>query len=213
MNNMKKIYIFIILLLAFIIPVKANALTGTISLECDSFTKKVGENISCTLYGNSNEGVSAFESNIVKGDSLRLSNLNVSTIWQGDIENNSVLLYTDTNKTDKFELFTFNVTSDEVGESSLTFNNTYFTDSSFVRNVILNPNYTFTFISEEESQQNDDETAAEIVDDDTKPSSPSEEEIENPGSGSFIPLALVFVLSTIGVLIFFKVKNKKIYKL
>ena len=213
MNNMKKIYILIILLLAFIIPVKANALTGTISLECDSFTKKVGENISCTLYGNSNEGVSAFESNIVKGDSLRLSNLNVSTIWQGDIENNSVLLYTDTNKTDKFELFTFNVTSDEVGESSLTFNNTYFTDSSFVRNVILNPNYTFTFISEEESQQNDDETAAEIVDDDTKPSSPSEEEIENPGSGSFIPLALVFVLSTIGVLIFFKVKNKKIYKL
>lgn len=207
---MKKIICFIVLLLAFVLPIKVFALSGTITLECDDFTKKVGETISCTLYGNSDELVSAVESKIVNAEGLNLSSVTVPSIWQGDYENESILLYTDTNKSGKFEVLKFNVTSSQVGEKNLTFEDTYFTDSSFVRNVILNPNYKFKFISDEESQQIDDETNADIVPDNNNGSeNSSEEDIENPGSGSFIPLVSILVLSTISAFIYFKVRNKK----
>ena len=95
--------------LILILPTKVFALTQSLSLECDSFTKKVGENISCVLYGNSDGNVSAAETKLVYSD-LVISNETKSNIWQGDYENKSLLVYTDTNKIGKFELLSFNVT-------------------------------------------------------------------------------------------------------
>ncbi|MBR5662991.1 MAG: hypothetical protein IKX00_05065 [Bacilli bacterium] len=206
----KLIYIYLISLFV-ILPSKAFAFTGSLELECDNLTKKVGETISCTLYGKSDSGVSAVEATLVY-DGYTIKNAVVPSIWEGDYENKSLLLYTDTNKTTKFELLKFDVTSSEAGEKNLTFNNVYFSDASFARNQILNPNYTFTFISEEESQQNEENTSATIVDEDTSSANKSETE-SNVDTGTFMPIALILVLSTLSVIIFTKVKGKKIYKL
>lgn len=209
---MKKILYVIIIFLILILPFKVSALTQSITLECDSFTKKVGENISCVLYGNSDEYVSAVETKLVYND-LTLSNEVKSTIWQGDYENKSLLVYTDTNKIAKFELFSFKVTSSEVGTKNLTFSDTYFTDALFVRHQLLNPNYTFTFISEEEQNQHNEDTVAVIVPDENSNGNNNSEEIENPKSGAFLPIILVILLLAASVVIFFKTKNKKIYKI
>jgi hypothetical protein len=215
MNNMKKIFGLFIILLAFTITSKVYALEGRLILECDSYNKKVGETISCVLYGNSSEGISAVETKLVYNN-LSLSNITIDSGWQGDYENKSLLLYTDTNKTGKFELMRFNVTSTVAGPKNFTFSDSYFTDSSFIRNQILNPDYTLTFVSDEEASNNDEQTSATIVDENTPTSNSQEgnkEEIENPDEGSFLPLLLVIFLSTTSVVIYFKTKNKKIFKL
>lgn len=211
MSNMKKLLYVSLVSLAFILPSKVFAFTGSLSIECDSLTKKVGENITCTLYGNTDSNVSAIETTLVYDNSVTLKNVTVPSIWQGNYENKSLLLYTDTNKTGKFEILKFNITSSEAGEKTLTFNNTYFSDASFVRNQILNPNYIFTFISEEEQNQNEDETAAVVVDDNS--SSTTKETEENVDTGSFLPITLIVVLSLIGLVVFFKSKNKKMFRL
>jgi len=214
MNNMKRIFGLFIILLAFTVTSKVYALEGKLILECDSYNKKVGENISCILYGNSSEEVSAVETKLVYNN-LSLTNIAVNSEWQGDYENKSLLLYTDTNKTGKFELMRFNLTSTVAGSTNLTFNDTYFTDSSFVRNQLLNPDYTLTFISDDENDDSDP-TAAVIVDENTPTSNiqdGNKEEVENPDEGAFLPLLLVIVLSTISVTVYLKTKNKKIFKL
>ena len=213
MNNMKKIFGLFIILLAFTVTSKVYALDGKLILECDSYNKKVGETISCILYGNSSEEVSAVETKLVYNN-LSLTNIVVNDKWQGDYENKSLLLYTDTNKTGKFELMRFNVTSTVSGSTNLTFNDTYFTDSSFVRNQLLNPDYTLTFVSDDENDDSDP-TAAVIVDENTPTSNSSQgtEEVENPDEGAFLPLLLVIVLSTISVTVYLKTKNKRIFKL
>lgn len=210
---MKKLLYISLISLSFILPSKVFAFTGTLSLECDTLTKKVGETISCTLYGNTDGSVSAVEGNLVYGADVTLSNVTVPTIWQGNYENKSLLLYTDTNKTGKFELLKFNVSSNNAGEKTLTFSNVYFSDDAFTRHSVLNPNYVLTFITEEEQNQNDEQTSAVVVDgnnSENKEEKPSE---TNPDSGSFIPLTLIIVLSSLSVLIFIKTKNKKIFKL
>lgn len=206
---MRKILYLILISLVFVIPSKVYAFSGSLSLECDSFTKKVGENISCILYGSTDSAVSAVETKLVY-DSLLVSNETVPSIWQGDYENKLLLLYTDVNKTNKFELLKFDVTSNEEGNKNLTFSDTYFSDASFVRNQILNPNYTFTFVKEEEQTN----PPAEIIDDNSnnnQNNNSNSEEIENPKSGSFIPYLLISLLISISLFSFIKSKNKKIY--
>ena len=212
---MKKIFRLLIILLAFTVTSKVYALEGRITLECDSYNKKVGETISCTLYGNSDSGVSAVETKF-EYNNLSLTNITVPSTWQGDYENKSLLLYTDTNKTGKFELLSFKVTSTVAGPKNFTFTDTYFTDASFTRNQLLNPDYTLTFVSDEEASNQEEQNEATIVDENTPTNNSqteNKEEIENPDEGAFLPLLLVLVLSIISVVVYFKTKGKKIFKL
>lgn len=218
---MKKLfYILVFISLALILPSKASALDGDISIECDSTTKKVGEVISCILYGYSNEEVSAVETTLKYDDGLSLSNPVVPSIWLGDYENKSLLLYTDTNKTLKFELLRFNITSNVEGSYNFTFKDTYFTDKYFARVQISNPNYTLKFISEAEAKTEEDKTIAVVVENPntsngtstTTDNNKTVETEENPNSGAFIPVILIGTLLITGIVIKFKTK-KKIFKL
>lgn len=217
---MKKLfYLLLFLSLSFLLTIKANAaLTGQLDIECDSFTKKVGESVSCTLYGNANEVITAVETTFKYNDGLTLINALVPSIWQGDFENNSLLIYTDNDVHTKIELLTFNLTSSNAGDYSLTFKDTYFTDSSFNRIQIANPNYTFKFISEEESKTEEEKTIAVIVDENNTEANNSSnnnktvETEENPNSGAFIPVVLIGTLLITSLVIKFKAK-KKIFKL
>lgn len=213
---MKKVFYILVISLILLLPYKVSALSGSLSLECDSFTKKVGENISCTLYGITDAGVSAVESTLVY-DGVILNNETVSSIWQGNYQSKSLLLYTDTNKTSKFELMSFNVTSVTAGEYSLTFNDTYFSDATFVRNQVLNPNYTFTFITEEAAEEANSQTDINIVPTNNNSGSSSSNNTkvdeENPGTGAFLSISLIVVLSLIGVIVYIKARHKHIYKI
>ena len=213
---MKKLFYLLFLGLVLTLPIKAYAvIRGELILECDSYTKKIGESISCVLYSNADEGISAVETTLNYDNGLTLSNPVVPSIWQGDYENNSLLLYTDVNKPLKSELLRFNITSSTKGTYSFTFKDTYFSDSSFNRVQIANPNYTFKFISEEESKPNDDAIIAVVVDDKNSTNNDNKyvETEENPGTGAFISISLLVVLSTLSVIIYFKTKRKKLYKL
>ena len=216
---MKKVfYLLIAISLAFILPSKVLALSGDLSIECDSTTKKVGESISCILYGHSDDEVSAVETTLKYDDGLTLSNPVVPSIWQGDYENKSLLLYTDTNKSLKFELLRFNITSNSEGTYNFTFKDTYFTDKLFSRVHVSNPNYRLKFISEEEAKEEEEKTIAVVINPDTSSETTTTTENktteteENPNSGTFIPYILIITLFASGVVIRFKTK-KKIFKL
>ena len=159
------------------------------------------------MYGKTDSEVSAVESHLVYEDDLKIKNEVVPTIWQGGYENKVLLLYTDTNKTTKFELLTFKVSSETAGTKTLSFETSKFSDKEFNLINISSPKYTFTFTDESQS------TDPEIIDDDTKKDEEKKSDGENVPTGAFLPITLIGVLSVTSGVIYFKTKKKKIYKL
>lgn len=201
----KKLLILVFLLI--IIPKKVNAFAGELELSCDKFTININEDVNCTLYGKTDSEVSAVETHLVYDDDLKIKNEVVPTIWQGSYENKVLLLYTDTNKTTKFELLTFKVSSEIAGTKTLSFETSKFSDKEFNLINISSPKYTFTFTDESQS------TDPEIIDDDTKKDEEKKSDGENVPTGAFLPITLIGVLSVTSGVIYFKTKKKKIYKL
>lgn len=105
-----------------------------LNLKCDSDTIKVGESVTCTLKGNvSDYEVSAFESNIyVEGSALELEKVDVDSIWEGDGEGGYVVLYTDKNKNNEFNLLTFTISLKDTTDDTVMLilkNNSYFDEA------------------------------------------------------------------------------------
>lgn len=202
----KLCFILVSILLFFLFITCTNAFTGKLELVCDTYTQKIGDNINCILYGIVDSEISAVESNFVYDTNLVLKDFEVPSFWQGEADNKSLLLYTDVNQKDKFMFATFNVTSSEVGDMKLSFADTYFSDKDFGRNQILNPNYTFKFLSEEDYNKNVPGTDIAPEDD-----SNDGDNSDNPGTGYFIPVALISGLTILAGCIFIKSRKNKIF--
>ena len=104
--------LIIIAIISIIAGINLNSSNAKeLNIKCDSNTIKVGDSVTCTLKGNvSDYEVSAFESKIdITESDLKLEKVEVDSIWEGDGEEGNVVLYTDKNKSDKFNLLTFTV--------------------------------------------------------------------------------------------------------
>lgn len=205
---MKKRHIFFLVFLIIIQPKLAFAFEGNMEFNCDKFSAKVNEEITCTLYGSSDDSISGVESKLLFSNNIVIKDSKLPDVWEGVFENNTLLLYTDENKSDKVELLKLTITSNTPGQETIKFIDTKFSDSHFALHDVLNPTYTFTF----EAKESDDK--ADIIDDDkNKKEASKDDEIENEQTGAFLPIGLVALLIITTLLIYIKVKNKKIYKL
>ncbi len=124
---MKKKLLLLILLLVFI-PIKAYALTGSTSLDCDKTEATAGENISCTLKGNiqgesgETEYISSYSGNITLGTGLTLVSSTRSSIWGFGDPNTAVLEYSgvEADVTGDFDIATIVVKVDDNVTGSLS---------------------------------------------------------------------------------------------
>lgn len=133
---MKKQCIFIGIVVCLLFPISVSALSGSVSISCNSTSIEVGSSTSCTLYGYSNEGVSAVAASLTAGGSISISNINTSSNWEGNGSDGNIQLYTDSNMSGSFGIVSFTVTGNSVGSGTINVGGIKFSDASFNENDI-----------------------------------------------------------------------------
>lgn len=139
-----KLIIVIGLMLTFC-PLKVNALTGSVSLSCKSNTLTVNGSTTCTLSGNSNEGVTGTDMNLSSSGNISISNITINSIWQGNGDGGNIQLYSDNPKSGTFNIATFTVKAkSSAGTGTINVNNVIFVDTSFAENGVSSKNLAIT---------------------------------------------------------------------
>lgn len=141
---MRKKCIFIGIIFGLLFPISVSALSGSASISCNSTSFEVGSSTSCTLYGYSNEGVSAVAASLTTGGSISVSNINTSSNWQGNGSDGNIQLYTDSNKSGSFGIVSFTVTGNSVGSGTINVGGIRFSDASFNENGISGTSLSIT---------------------------------------------------------------------
>lgn len=141
---MRKKYIFIGIIFGLLFPISVSALSESASISCNSTSIEVGSSTSCTLYGYSNEGVSAVAASLTAGGSISISNINTSSNWQGNGSDGNIQLYTDSNMSGSFGIVSFTVTGNSVGSGTINVGGIRFSDASFNENGISGTSLSIT---------------------------------------------------------------------
>lgn len=138
---MKKTIITLVGLIIVLLPLKLEALTGNVNLNCSSETIKPGEYTNCTISGNTDEEISALAIKLTLGDNLALSEIETDSSWQGDGEEGDIQLFTDKNKKGDFPIATFKVkasSSAQPTNTNIVLKEIKLTDSNFKETSLEN---------------------------------------------------------------------------
>ena len=114
-------------IISLLVPISIKA--GSVSLSCNDATVTKGSSTTCTLSGSSSEEVSALSAQLSSSGGVSISNVNISSGWQGDGSGGSIDLYTDNNKKGGFGIATFTVTVNDAG--SVNVGGVTFSDANF----------------------------------------------------------------------------------
>ena len=137
--------IIIILGITIGIIISINDNKEKLILKCNNDYIKKNEQLTCTLTGNVIAyEVSAFSAMIENNSDFTLDNVEVSTIWEGDGEGGDIDLYTDINKTSKFDILTFQIKLNDPKKEKITINltNISYFDENFEMHNLENINKT-----------------------------------------------------------------------
>ena len=115
-------------IIGLFIPMSIKA--GSVSLSCNDTSVTIGGSTTCTLSGSSSEEVSALSAQLSSSGGVSISNVNISSGWQGDGSGGSIDLYTDNNKSGGFGIATFTVSVN--GEGSVSVGGVTFSDANFI---------------------------------------------------------------------------------
>lgn len=141
---MKKKYFVIGVILSVLLPINVKALSGSVSISCNNSSIEVGSNTTCTISGYSDSEISALSASLTSSGSISISNINTSSIWQGNGGDGNIQLYTDSNKSGGFSIATFTITGNSIGSGNINLNSVKFTDASFSENSISGSSITIT---------------------------------------------------------------------
>lgn len=134
----------LILLIIMLLPIKLFALSGSISINCPTTTLELNKTYTCSLKGYTSEEVSALTAKLSSSSNLTISNIQTSSIWQGNGSGGSIDLYTDTNKNGNFNIATFNIKLNDKNSSSISVNSIRFSDANFKENSISSKTINFS---------------------------------------------------------------------
>ena len=136
--NKKKLLIFIGGILLFSLLIIGGTvlfLDSNEVLEKDNIIldcEKKGEKAFCSLKGNSYDNeVSAVSAMILVNSGDKLLNIDVDSSWEGDGEDGSIEVYTDTNKTGIFDIATFEVSLDADSDNIISVEDVEFYDREY----------------------------------------------------------------------------------
>jgi len=93
MRKISKLILFIILL----VPIKINALTGEIKINCSPATAKANTTITCGITATSDGLINGIKANIELSKNLEYIDFTTNEKWQGDGTGSQIGLYTGTN--------------------------------------------------------------------------------------------------------------------
>jgi len=206
---MKK-YLGLLVISLLSLPISANALTGSVDIECAKNELKTNESTTCTIKGKSDADVTGLSMKLSASSNLVLGQLSVDkNVWQGDGTDGFITLYTDTNKTGDFVIGTFTVTSKSEGSNDIQLNEIIFSDKDFNEVKLTSVKETVKIVTSSSVVENKNDVTVDTNKNENENVN-NETVVENPATGivlSIGALGLVFI----GAVIFVITKKKNYF--
>lgn len=118
---MKKNIKLLLIIALLLLPGTVYGLSATPSISCSNEGIAPGGSTKCTVYVTVNSGgLKGIDAKVSVSSGLTLSNLAASSGWNGSASGNRILLYTDSKKTGKVSIASFNVKANSSVTASQT---------------------------------------------------------------------------------------------
>ena len=131
---MKKIIIFVVIVLTLFITSEVKAEVTTLNITCESAKVNPNKIITCQISGKTQKEISGLSAKIQLGNNLKLEEVVTDESWEGDGEGGKIDLYTDTNKIGSFSVATVKIKALETTEdysTEIKINNISYSDKEF----------------------------------------------------------------------------------
>lgn len=134
---MKKIFLGTLLLAFVLLPIKTNALTGTVGLTCSKTKLSPNETTTCNLTFNTQESINAVRTQLTAESGLTIESVTTASGWMGEGESN-LQLYTEENKTGNIAIATIKIkagntigTTKKLNATGIVFTDLQYNETSF----------------------------------------------------------------------------------
>ena len=232
----KRKYYYALLPLLFF-TVKVHALSGTPALSCSSEDISLDNNVTCNVAVNiTSGGLGGLEANYAVSDNLEVVSFSITNAnWQGGVVGNKIGVYAADAFTSNVGIgvFTIKLTSADSQTASISLSDIKLTNEEFSTisypgtlsksfNVVTSSgqtdsgneatptddssssNTTDTNTNNDSSTSNDTTTTGDTKTDTNK----SSKNTNNPDTGAFLPLTIIFILIMINVYVILAIRKK-----
>lgn len=147
MKFMKKVF-YLLVIISFMLPVSTYALTGDISINCNTTSVKVGEEIKCSVSGSSDGQVSEVFANVSATGSILIEKFRAERIWDVITEWPNLSLVSNDKKPGVFEIGTVYLKASSAGSGTFSMTGITFTGDNGDTFSVSNKSISVNVISD-----------------------------------------------------------------
>ena len=145
---MKKVIFYLITVFTLLLPVDLLALTGDLSISCNTTSVKPGQQIKCSVSGNSDGQISMVFANISANGSISIDKFRAERIWDVKTEWPNLSLSSNDKKPGIFEIGTVYLKANSAGTGNFVMSGITFTGDSGETVSIANKSVSISVISD-----------------------------------------------------------------
>ena len=145
---MKKVIFYLITVFTLLLPVDLLALSGDLSISCNTTSVKPGQQIKCSVSGNSDGQISMVFANISANGSISIDKFRAERIWDVKTEWPNLSLSSNDKKPGIFEIGTVYLKANSAGTGNFVMSGITFTGDSGETVSIANKSVSISVISD-----------------------------------------------------------------
>lgn len=145
---MKKVIFYLIIVFTLLLPVDLLALSGDLSISCNTTSVKPGQQIKCSVSGNSDGQISMVFANISANGSISIDKFRAERIWDVKTEWPNLSLSSNDKKPGVFEIGTVYLKANSAGTGNFVMSGITFTGDSGETVSVANKSVSISVISD-----------------------------------------------------------------
>lgn len=145
---MKKFIFYLVTVFTLLLPVDLLALSGDLSISCNTTSVKPGQQIKCSVSGSSDGQISMVFANISANGSISIDKFRAERIWDVKTEWPNLLLSSNDKKPGVFEIGTVYLKANSAGTGNFVMSGITFTGDSGETVSVANKSVSISVISD-----------------------------------------------------------------
>ena len=145
---MKKVIFYLVTVFSLLLPVDLLALSGDLSISCNTTSVKPGQQIKCSVSGNSDGQISMVFANISANGSISIDKFRAERIWDVKTEWPNLSLSSNDKKPGIFEIGTVYLKANSAGTGNFVMSGITFTGDSGETVSVANKSVSISVISD-----------------------------------------------------------------
>ena len=145
---MKKVIFYLVTVFSLLLPVNLLALSGDLSISCNTTSVKPGQQIKCSVSGNSDGQISMVFANISANGSISIDKFRAERIWDVKTEWPNLSLSSNDKKPGIFEIGTVYLKANSAGTGNFVMSGITFTGDSGETVSVANKSVSISVISD-----------------------------------------------------------------